>query len=98
MTAAKKARLRRFWFGVLGLILFLLLWVNQSVRSTQLSYRMQKVEQEIRQEQKRRTELELERDSLLSLENLEEVSKKKLGLVEPKDENIVIMSVKDSGK
>jgi len=94
--AAKKARLRRFWFGVLGVVLFLLLWVNQSVRSTQLSYRMQKVKDQIHQEQTRRTELQMERDGLLSLESLEEISKKKLGLIEPKDDNIVIMTLTDA--
>jgi cell division protein FtsL len=60
--------------------------------------RIQKVEEEIRKEQKRQTALQIERDSLLSLETLEESAKKKLGLVEPKEENIVIMTLKDGGK
>lgn len=71
----------------------LLLWVNQTVRSTQLSYRIQSLEDEIKKEDARRVHLKRQRDAQLSLENVEEVAKSKLGMAVPKDEDIIVIAL-----
>lgn len=73
-------------------ILLLLLWVNQSIRSTELSYKIRSLEAEIQLEEKKRTVLEMKKNQLLSLSFIEEVSRKS-GLVSPDPENIVIIKL-----
>lgn len=85
----------RLWLGVSALVFFLLLWVSQSVRSTQLSYQIQKVEEEIKKELKRQAELKWHADRILSLETLEAAARKKFNLAPPKEENVVIMTLAD---
>ena len=89
----KKRRIRNFWLGSFALTAILLLWVSQSVRSTQVSYQIQKVEEDIKKEQKKYLELEIAKDRYLSLDSLENTASKKLGLVVPGEENIIIVKI-----
>lgn len=85
--------IRKVWLSAGGVFLFLMVWVGQSVHSTKLSYQIQKVEEEIRKEQRTQTELELQRDRALSLESLEVAAQRKLGLVIPAEKNVVIVAL-----
>ena len=80
---------RKLQWGVFLLIPLSLLWISHTVRSTQISYRIQKLEEELEKEKNKRVELEIARDRLLSLETVEAAAKRKLGLVVPQEENIV---------
>lgn len=91
--SVRKEKVKRVWLSIVFLVTGLLLWVSQTVRSTQLSYRIQAVELDLDQEKKRQIELNLERDELISLSRVEEIAKTKLGLIVPKDEDIVILTV-----
>ena len=85
--------IQRFWLGVALAVPLVLFWVRQTVRSTQMLYDIQKVEQEIKKEGNRRADLEMKKDRILSLEALEERAKMKLGLIVPGKENIVLMAL-----
>lgn len=85
--------IKRFWLGFIALTVMLLLWVSQTVRSTQLSYQIQSVEQEFKKEQRKRVELELQRDRVLSLESIETIARKKYGLVNPEKENVILLAL-----
>jgi hypothetical protein len=87
------AKMKRLWLGFLLLIPFLLLCVHQGVRSTQVSYQILKIEDEIKKERDRQIELEMVRDRLVSLEEIENVARIKLGLVAPRKENIVLITL-----
>lgn len=88
-----KNRIKQFWTGLFISVLFLLLWVHRTVQSTQLSYQIQNLEGEMRKEQNKQIELKMERDRYLSLEFIESVAIKNLGLVVPKEENIVVFTL-----
>jgi hypothetical protein len=88
-----RTRIKRLWLGFLLLVPFLLLWVHQSVRSTQVSYQILKIEEEIRAERNRQIELEIARDRIVSLEAIENAARTKLGLVVPRKENIVLITL-----
>lgn len=90
-AALRQKRMKRFFSGIFCFVLFLLLWVSQSVRSTQLSYEIQKLEEQIKEEQNMQVELKLKRDRYFSLEYVETLAKKKYGLILPPQENIVIL-------
>ena len=92
-NASRASKIKRFWLGFVILVPFLLLWVGQTVRSTQVSYQIQKLQDEIKKESHRQIELEMQRDQFVSLESIENAAKKKLGLIVPAKENIVLITL-----
>ena len=86
-------KIRKTWFFIFILIVYLLLWVNQTVRSVQLSYQIQSVEQSISDAQEIQTQLKIKKDQLVSLKNVEKKAKEELGMISPKSKNIVILKV-----
>ena len=91
MNGWGKNRIKRFWLGLFGLFLLLLVWVNQTVRSTQISYQIQKLEEQIKDEEDHKSELEANKNQYLSLNSIEEIARQKLGLVNPQDKDIVVI-------
>ncbi len=81
--------------GILVFVSFLLFWVHQSVRSTQISYRIQKLDSEIKRERSRETEFLMKIDQWVSLESVESIAKEKLGLIVPREKDIILISVRD---
>ncbi len=92
MKPASKHKLKRAWLGIFAVTVFLLLCVNQSVRVTRYAYEIRKVEQDIREEKRKKSELELARDRHLSLGSVEDFARKKLGLVDSKEDNIIVLN------
>ena len=86
-----KKKLRRFWTGILILIPLVLLWVNQTVSSTKILYQIQKVNEEIKEEQDRKMTLEMLKDRLTSLEFVEWTARNKLGFTDPSREKIILV-------
>ncbi len=84
---------KRFWTGILVLVPVILLWVNQTVNSTKILYQIQKIDEEMKHEQDRKIALEMLKDRMTSLEFVEWTAKNKLGFVEPKREDIVVLAV-----
>lgn len=91
--AATQKKFRSFWSALSVMVFFLLLWVSQSVRSTQMSYQILKMEKQIAKEQSKRTELEISRDRMISLDAVEKTALDQLGLVVPKKDNIIVMTL-----
>ena len=89
----QKQKIKRLWTALIGTVLFLLFWVSQTVRSTQLSYQIRQIESEIKKEQIKEVELMMKKDEVLSLEKIESAAKEKLGLIVPGEENIVVISL-----
>lgn len=93
MTQPTRTGIQRFWLGLALLTGMLLLWVSQTVRCTQLSYQIQSVEQEYKKEQRKRAELELQRDRCLSLETIETIARQRYGLVNPQKESVILLAL-----
>ncbi|OGR79257.1 MAG: hypothetical protein A3I11_08220 [Elusimicrobia bacterium RIFCSPLOWO2_02_FULL_39_32] len=73
----------------------LLMWVGFSIQSTQLSYSINKIEDEIKKEERRLVELEMIKNKLVSLDSLEMLAKEKLGFIFTKEENIIYLPVQN---
>ncbi|OGR95277.1 MAG: hypothetical protein A2902_05955 [Elusimicrobia bacterium RIFCSPLOWO2_01_FULL_64_13] len=84
-------RFRGFWTGLFAMVSCLLVLVSLTVRSTQISYRIDAVKEEIRKEDLRNMELREARDRMISLEAIERSARKSLGLIDPAKDNIVIL-------
>ncbi len=82
---------RRFWTGIMVFIPLILLWVNQTVNSTKILYQIQKVEEELKHEHDKKIALEMLKDRMTSLEFVEWTARNKLGFVEPKAADIVVL-------
>lgn len=76
---------------MIGLFLVLLVWVSQTVRSTKISYQIQKLEDEIRKEERIKAELEVRKNKRLSLNAVEEYAGKNLGLINPQEKDVIII-------
>ena len=83
--------LKRFWFGLAALVVVLLFWVRVTVESTQASYAIRQVEDAIRTEQRRQSDLELLKDQYISLESIDKSAKTKLGLIAPEQDSVIII-------
>jgi cell division protein FtsL len=88
MTMLEKKRIRTFIAAVLALILLLLLWVRQTVRSMQIAYHIRAMETEIKKEQRKQTDLERQKNTYLTLSNLENAAKTS-GLIVPREEEVI---------
>ena len=84
---------RRFWTIILIFIPIILLWVNQTVNSTKILYQIQKIEELSKHEQDRQIALKMLKDKLTSLDFVEWTAKHKLGFIEPKREDVVVLTV-----
>ena len=71
------------------------MWVGFSIQSTQLSYSINKIEDEIKKEERRLVELEMIKNKLVSLDSLEMLAKEKLGFIFTKEENIIYLPVQN---
>lgn len=78
--------------GLVGLFLILLIWVSQTVRSTQISYQIQKIEEEIGKEEAKKADLEARKNQYLTLNSVDEYARKKIGLISPQEKDIVVIS------
>ncbi len=83
--------LKRFWFGLAALVVVLLFWVRVTVESTQASYAIRQMEDAIRTEQRRQSDLELQKDQYISLESIDKNAKTKLGLIAPEQDSVIII-------
>ncbi len=88
-----KGKIKKLWLGFLVLVFLLILWVNQTIRSTQTSYSIKKVEEEIKTEERRQSEIDIERNRFLSLDSIETEAKEKLGMDHPKEQDIILISL-----
>ena len=77
-------------------IVFLLLWVSQTIRSTQVSYQIKKIEEEIKAEERKQSELEIERNRALSLDSIESSARKDLGMENAQEKDIIFIPVKEN--
>lgn len=68
-------------------------WVNQTIRSTKLSYEIQKLEEDLKKEERKFTQLKMIRDQFFSLESIEKKAKE-LGFELSKEDNITFISIK----
>ena len=73
-------------------IVLLLLWVKQSLRSTEMSYRIQETEKLIEKESEQKNELEKILSQNLSLEKIESQARKS-GWVIPSSSSVVIVPI-----
>lgn len=92
----KPENLKKFWIGLVTMVVMLLFWVRMTVQSTQLSYQIRDVEDKIRKEQRKLSDLEIQKDQYISLSSIEEAAKKKLGLISPSNENVILIPVAHS--
>lgn len=96
MRDDRKEKVKQVWLGIFFLILFLLLWVHQTVQTTQISYKIQKLEEELQKEETKQIEFKMQADQYQTLEFVESVAKKKLGLIQPKENNIIVITLPES--
>lgn len=87
--------MKRLWLGFLIGTCLLLLWVGLSIQSTQLSYAINKIEGEIKKEERQLVELEMTKNKLISLDVVEKIAKEKLGFIFTKEENIIYLPVQN---
>lgn len=87
--------MKRLWLGFLIGTCLLLLWVGLSIQSTQLSYAINKIEDEIKKEDRQLVELEMTKNKLISLDVVEKIAKEKLGFIFTKEENIIYLPVQN---
>ncbi|MBI2119674.1 MAG: hypothetical protein HYT97_08615 [Elusimicrobia bacterium] len=83
--------MKRLWLGFFIGTCLLLLWVGFSIQSTQLSYSINKIENEIKKEERELVEQEMIKNKLTSLDMLEIVAKEKLGFIFTKEENVIYL-------
>ena len=70
-----------------------LAWVNQTVSSTKILYKIQKIEEELKHEQDRKISLEMLKDKMTSLEFVEWTARNKLNFTDPSRQDIVVISL-----
>ncbi len=75
------------WTSIVLLILTFYIW-NQ-IESVRLGYKIGKLEDDLQTLEKEVEKLEAKKSSLLSLERVEKIAKKKLKLEKPKKEQII---------
>lgn len=76
--------------AALAVLLVLLLWVKQSLKSTELSYQIQTVQKEIEKEQNKKNELQEKLNKNLSLDTVE-FNAKQMGWIVPKSSAVVVV-------
>ncbi len=81
---------------VLFIIAALILYVGGKVKIVRLGYQLEALEREKKELERENASLRIEASSLTSPARIEEVATKKLGMVRPPKDNIVV--VKRSGK
>lgn len=80
--------------AILAILALLLLYVAGKVKIMQLGYQIDSLEQEKRELERENRSLRIEASSLLSSARIEEIATKRLGMVRPEKENIVIVKRK----
>lgn len=81
------------------IILILLLYVGGKVQLVRLGYQIEALEREKKELERANRSLLIEASSLSSPSRIEEIAIKRLGMVRPEKENIVIVKrKKDTGK
>ena len=76
--------------AALAVLLVLLFWVKQSLKSTELSYQIQTVQKEIEKEQNKKNELQEKLNKNLSLDTVE-FNAKQMGWIVPKSSAVVVV-------
>ena len=76
--------------AALAVLLVLLLWVKQSLKSTELSYQIQTMQKEIEKEQNKKNELQEKLNKNLSLDTVE-FNAKQMGWIVPKSSAVVVV-------
>ncbi len=83
--------MKRLWAGLAVLVVILLFWVRVTVESTQTSYAIRQVEEAIKKEQRRQSDLEIQKDQYISLDSIDKNAKTKLGLIAPDQDSVIII-------
>ena len=79
---------------LIGLMVGAMIFVWNNVRLVKLAYESQPLKQERRELLREKRLLEVERESLRSLDRIQWLAKKKIGLKEPEDDQIVTIFLK----
>ena len=79
---------------LVGLMVGAMIFVWNNVRLVKLAYESQPLKQERRELLREKNLLEVERESLRSLDRIQWLAKKKIGLKEPEDDQIVTIFLK----
>jgi cell division protein FtsL len=79
---------------LVGLMVGAMIFVWSNVRLIKLAYESQPLKQERRELLREKRLLEVERESLRSLDRIQWLAKKKIGLKEPEDDQIVTIFLK----
>ena len=79
---------------LVGLMVGAMIFVWNNVRLVKLAYESQPLKQERRELLREKRLLEVERESLRSLDRIQWLAKKKIGLKEPEDDQIVTIFLK----
>ena len=79
---------------LVGLMVGAMIFVWNNVRLIKLAYESQPLKQERRELLREKRLLEVERESLRSLDRIQWLAKKKIGLKEPEDDQIVTIFLK----
>lgn len=91
--ARRKASHKRMWtlplFAFSGVAFLLLAFLCQSAHVVRTQYKIVKVRGEIKALQSERAELELQVQELTSLERVERVAVKRLGMINPEERRVI---------
>ncbi len=92
-----RGNLRRFFMALL-IIAGLLLYVGGKVMIMRLGYQIDALEREKQEMERENRSLRIEASSLTSPERIEELATKRLGMIRPSEDHIVIVKRKAAPK
>ena len=72
-------------------LVILLFYVWQSVQSVKINYQMSRLEKEIKFFKNNNKYLNVRLDELTTLSRVEKIARKKLGLISPKENDIIVI-------
>jgi cell division protein FtsL len=93
LERGRRGNLRRIVI-TLVIIFGLLLYVGGKVKIVRLGYQIEALEREKREMERENRSLRIEASSLTSPARIEEIATKRLGMIRPTEENIVIVKRK----
>ncbi len=91
---SRRGSLRRVFVALL-IILGLILYVGAKIKIVQLGYQIEAMEHEKKDLERSNRSLRIETSSLSSPGRIEEIALKRLGMVRPPKENVVVVKRKD---
>lgn len=91
----RRGSLRRLVITIL-IVLGLMLYVGAKIKIVQLGYRLDALENEKKEIERANRSLRIEASSLCSPARIEEIAIKRLGMIRPPEENVVIVKRKNN--